>query len=83
MGLLSSSGAQASQCGDSLEAEQTLGHKGSVAAALGLQSVESAVVVQRLSCSVAYRIKPVSPALVDGFLTTGSPGKPLIHYYYL
>ena len=47
----------------------------------------SPVVVYRLSCSAACRIlvlqpgiKPASPELQGGFLTTRPPGKSLLHY---
>ena len=55
-----------------------------VVAACGLQSTDSVVVAHRLRaqllCSTwdlpRSRIKPVSPALAGGFLSTEPPGKP-------
>ena len=61
---------------------QQLWHVGSVVVARGLQSAGSVVVTHGLSCSAACGnlprpgIKPVSPALAGGFLTTAPPGKP-------
>ena len=60
---------------------QQLWHTGSGAVACRLQSAGSVVVVHGLSCSTACRIlpgpglKPLSPALAGGFLTTVPPGK--------
>ena len=49
--------------------------------------MDSLVMAHRLSCSAACRIlvprpgiKPVSPALAGGFLTTGPPGKSHIYH---
>ena len=71
-GLLSRCGVQASSCsGFSCCRTQALGHLGSV------------VVAPRLSCSEPCGIliprpgiKPMSPALASGFLTTGHQGSP-------
>ena len=41
-----------------------------------LRSTGSVVVTHRLSCPMAC-IKPLSPALAGGFLSTGSPAKPM------
>ena len=69
---------------------------GSVVATRGLSScgaralerVGSVVAVRGLSCPAACRIlvpqpgiEPASPALQDGFLTTGPPGKSLQMYF--
>ena len=61
---------------------QKLHPSGSVAMALGLESVGPVAVVHGLNCSVACGnlpgpgIEQVSPALTGGLLTTGPPGKP-------
>ena len=60
---------------------QQLQHMGSIVVASGLQNTGSVVVELGLSCSVACSIsldqgiKPMSPALADGFFTTELPGK--------
>ena len=50
--------------------------------AQALECAGSVIVMPMLSCPVAYgtlvplpRVKPTMPALGDGFLTTGPPGK--------
>ena len=50
---------------------------------MGFSSREAQALERRLSClrhvrSSQTRIKPVSPALAGGFLTTGAPGKSLL-----
>ena len=40
----------------------------------------SVVVAHELSCSTACGIKPVSPALAGGFLTTAPPGKSVFRF---
>ena len=64
MGLLSSSGAQASRCGGfSRRGAQALGRVDSVAVALGLQSAGLVVVTHRLSCLTARGIFSVAHGL--------------------
>ena len=63
----------------SLVTEHRFWWVGSVAVAHRLQSTSSVVVAQRLSGTwdpPGPGIEPVSPALQEGFLTTGPPGKP-------
>ena len=76
----------------------SLRHTGSFVAVCGLLSscglqaperVGSVVVVRGLSCPMACGIlvprpgiKPVSPALQEGFLTTGPPGKSQDRYMF-
>ena len=57
------------------------GTRASVAAALGVQSTGSVVVVRGLSCSSMWDLpgsgmEPVSPALAGKFFITEPPGKP-------
>ena len=60
---------------------------GSVVVNLGLWSIDSIVVMQGLSCSVAIwdlptpGIEPMSPASADRFFTTEPPGKPYLFYW--
>ena len=57
----------------------------SVVAAPGLSYAGSAIVAQGFSCSTACGsgIKPMSPALSGGFLTTEPSGKPSFDFWYL
>ena len=75
---------------------QALGAWASVAAAHGLSSCSSRALERRLSsCGARAQllhhtcylpgpgIKPVSPALAGGFLTTAPPGNSRVHHFYL
>ena len=57
----------------------------SVVVAHGLWSTGSVVVEHGLSCGMwdlpGPGLKPVSPALASGFLTTVPPGKPFIIFF--
>ena len=73
----------------SLVAEHRLcGEQASIAVILGLSSTGKVVLVHGLSCSVACgtfqtRVKPMSPALADGFFTTEPTEKPcILNFYY-
>ena len=82
--------AQASHCGGSSCCRaQALGVRASVVVAHGLRSCGSQALERRLSTCGAQAqllysmwylprpgLKPVSPALAGGFLTTAPPGKP-------
>ena len=62
---------------------QWLQHVGSGLAAPGLSSTGSVAVVHRLSCSTMWDlprpgVKPVSPALAGGFVTTEPLGNPCV-----
>ena len=80
--------AQASRGGLSCCGELTLGCRGSVVEASGLQSTGSVAVAHGLSCPSAcgifpdQRLNPVSPAPANGFVTSEPPGKPLNQYNF-
>ena len=52
---------------------------------MGSRACGPRVVVRRLSCATAWNlprpgVKPMSPALAGGFITTALPGKPIAFY---
>ena len=72
-------GARASRrSGFSRRGAQALGARASVVLVLGLSSCGArAWLRHRMWTLPGPGIKPVSPALADGFLTSGPPGKPI------
>ena len=90
MGATLRCGAQASHCGGfSCCGARALGARASVVAARGLSSCGSRALERRLSSCGAWAwllcgmwdlpgpgLKPVSPELAGGFLTTAPPRKP-------